>query len=236
MFEALERLADLIRSTRIIRPGLVALAGVIGITVARDNVDNAPLVLCVVLAAAMVATFFRERGAAVAAIGVAATAAFATPAGLGPLLVATGVVLAAHPATVDRRLAAWPEIVDGLLAVPGFAGLASVAAAQPSQRGAVLAAASLVFLVGTWWRGPRHADTYGHRDSVASYLGALGGVALLLGAEQFDFLGDLPSAVTTAGRGLAAGLAVFGVACLVQAVREDRALLPPDGRARHVVR
>ena len=221
MFDLIGRLADAIRATRLTRPALVALFGSFGVSVARDNTDNAPSVVCVAVFAIASATIYRERGAAVAALGVAATAAFATPAGLGPLLVATGVVVAAHPSTVDWRLAEWPEVVDGLIAAPAFAGLASVAAAQPGQRGAVVAAAAVAFLVGTWWRGPRHGEARAHADSVASYLGALGGAALVFVPGQFDVLGVLPTAVETAGRGLAAGLAVFAVGCLVQELREN---------------
>jgi hypothetical protein len=224
VFDLLERLADAIRATRLLRPATVAFAGAFGVAIARDSVDSAPNIVCACVVVVVVATAYRERGLAVAALGVAATAAFATPAGLGPLLVATGVVIAAHPSTVDRRLAPWPEVVDGLIAVPAFAGLASVAAAQPSQRGAVVAAAATAFLVGTWWRGPRHRVGRPHADTVASYLGALGAAALLLAPDQLDFLGALPSAVATAGRGIAGGLAIVAVACLVQEVRDLRAV------------
>lgn len=220
--DVIERLGELIRSTRVIRPFLVALAGWVGVAVARDNIDNAPSIVCVAICALLVATYFQERGAAVAALGVGATAAFATPAGLGPLLVATGVVLAAHPSTVDRRLARWPEIVDALIAAPALAGFASIAAAQPSQRGAAISAAAVALLVGTWWRGPRNDFGRTHRDAVASYLGALFGAALILIPGQFDVLGTLPSATVTAGQGLTAALAVFGIACLVQELREER--------------
>lgn len=220
--EVVERLGELIRATRVIRPFLVALGGWVGVASARDNIDNAPSFVCVAIVALLVATYFQERGAAVAALGVGATAAFATPAGIGPLLVATGVVLAAHPSTVDRRLARWPEIVDALVAAPALAGLASVAAADPSQRGVAVSFAAVVLLVGTWWRGPRNDFGRTHRDAVASYLGALGGAALILIPDQLDALGALPSATVTAGRGLAAALAVFAIACLVQELREER--------------
>ena len=224
MFEALDRFAEAIRSTRLMRPAIVAFLGVIGVSIARDNVDNAPAVVCACVVMVAVATAYRERGLAVAALGVGATAAFVTPAGLGPLLVATGVVIAGHPSTVDRRLAPWPEVVDGLIAVPAFAGLAAVAAAQPSERGIAVAAAAALFVVGTWWRGPRHRVGRPHADTVASYLSAVAGVVFVVAADKLTFLGTMPPAVATACRGLASGLAIVAIACLVQELRAERVL------------
>jgi hypothetical protein len=60
---------------------------------------------------------------------------------------------------------------------------------------------------------------------VASYLGAAAAIALVLAPERLTFLGALPSAVATTGRGLAAALAVFGMVCLIEVIRARRMLV-----------
>lgn len=213
----------MLRRIALIRPAAVAAVGGLGVVIARHNAEHAPVVVFTAVAVVVVATVLRERGLAVAALGVGATAAFAAPAGLGPLLVATGVVIGARPSLVDRRLAHWPEIVDASVGLPAVAGLASVAAAQPSTRGAFIAGAAAVLVVGTWWRGPRHGHAPGPA-TIASYLGAAGGVAIALAPARLTFLGELPTAVDTAGRGLAAAVAVFAVVCLIEVVRSRRSV------------
>lgn len=213
----------MLRRIGFVRPVVVGGVGVLGVIVARHNTEHAPVVVFVAVAAVVVATVLRERGLAVAALGVGATAAFVVPAGLGPLLVAAGIVISARPALVERRLAHWPEVVDALVGLPALAGIASAAASQPSTRGAYVAGATGVLVVGTWWRGPRH----GHPPSVptwASYLGAVAAIALVLAPERLTFLGALPGAVATTGRGLAAALAVFGLVCLIEVIRARRML------------
>ncbi len=213
----------MLRRIALIRPVAIAAFGGLGVVIARHNTEHAPVVVFTAVAMVVVATVLRERGLAVASLGVGATAAFAAPAGLGPLLVAAGVVIGARPSLVDRRLAHWPEIVDAIVGLPAVAGLASVAAAQPSTRGAFVAGAAAVLLVGTWWRGPRHVHTPGP-PTVASYLGVAAGVGIALAPARLTFLGELPPEVDTAGRGLAAGVAVFAVICLIEVVRSRRSL------------
>jgi hypothetical protein len=221
----LARLSDLLGRTGFVRPAAVAGLGAAGVTVARHNTEHAPVVVFGAVAAVVIATALRERGAAVAALGAAATAAFTTPSGLGPLLVATGVVIAARPALVNRRVAQWPEIVDAVIALPAAAGLAGVAAAQPSERGGVVAAAAGLFLLTTWWRGPRH-DARPPRVALASYAGAIGAIVVTLAPDRVDALGPLPAATVTAERGVAAGLGVFAVVWVIDGVRALRAPAP----------
>jgi apolipoprotein N-acyltransferase len=154
---------------------------------------------------------------------VGAAAAFASPPGLGPLLVAAGAVIAAEPASVDARLARWPEVFDGLIALPALAGLASVAAAQPSERGLAVGAGAGVLAVVSWWRGPRHGDHEPRQETVIAYLGAIVGILLAFAPELFSVLGVLPAATVQAGRGLASGLAVFALATVLRQVGTLRA-------------
>lgn len=192
--------------------------GAIGVWVARENIDGAPVVVFVALAVAVACVAFRQRGPALAALGVGASAAFATPAGLGPLLVATGCVIAAQPSAIDARLSRWPELFDALIAVPAVAGLASVVAAQPSERGLAVGAGAGALAVVSWWRGPRHGEHEPDHETVVSYLGAVGAVLMAFAPELFEILGVLPDATITAGRGLAAGLAVFTITLVARQV------------------
>jgi len=210
--------------------------GALGIVVARDSVNNAPVVVGLAVAAAVIGVALRERGFAVAALGVAATAAFATPAGLGPMLVATGAVIGARPELVDRRVAEWPEIVHAAIALPGLAGLAGVVAAQPSQRGVVVGAAAGVLAVATWWRGPRHASLSSTRPSVAAFLGLPAAAGITLAPDRLDALGALPAATINAGRGAAAAVGVFAVTCLIQAVHTQRDDAKRLRRGQHAAR
>lgn len=196
--------------------------GGIGVWAARQNVDYAPAIVFVALAVAVAATALRQRGIALAAIGVGAAAAFPSPPGLGPLLVATGAVVATAPSAIDTRLARWPELFDGLIAVPALAGLASVAAAQPSERGLAVTVGAGVLAVFSWWRGPRHDLHEPDHETVVAYLGAVGGLLLAFAPELFEVFGVLPDATVTAGRGLAAGLAVFVIALVLRQLGTQR--------------
>ena len=124
--------------------------------------------------------------------------------------------MACLPASCDRRLAPWSDVVDGLIALPAIAGLASVVASEPSQRGVVVGAVGravarrVVAAV---------ADAVPDRRSVASLVGVVGGAVLALAPQLWDWLGDLPTATVTAGRGVAAGFGVFAVVALIQAMR-----------------
>ncbi|MBA2610204.1 MAG: hypothetical protein H0U92_14805, partial [Actinobacteria bacterium] len=108
----------MLRRIGLVRPGLIGGLGAVGVEFARHHTSNAPAVVFAAVTVVMVGAALRERGWAVAALGVGATAAFATPSGMGPLLVATGVVMGARPALVDTRIAQWPEIIDAVVALP----------------------------------------------------------------------------------------------------------------------
>lgn len=205
-------------ATGIVGPVVAGLGGGLGVWAARGNVDSAPVVVAVALVLAALAAYARWRGVALAALGVGAAAAFASPAGLGPLLVATGVIVAAAPAAIDRRVSHWPDLVDGLVALPALAGLASVVAAQPSERGLAVGFGAAVLSAGSWWRGPRRGVAEPQDETVVSYLGAVGGLMLVFAPGLFDVLGVLPDATRTAGRGLAAGIGVFALALLLPEV------------------
>ncbi|MDP1794634.1 MAG: hypothetical protein Q8K63_10920 [Acidimicrobiales bacterium] len=221
-------------ATGVVAPVLAGVGGGVGVWAGRQNVDAAPAIVGATLLVAAAAVLLRQRGIAIAALGVGAAAAFASPAGLGPLLVATGVIVAAVPAAIDRRLARWPELFDGLVCVPGFAGLASVVAAQPSERGVALGAGAGALALLSWWRGPRRGVAEPEHESVVSYLGATGAVLLIGAPELFDVLGVLPDTTTTTGRGLAAAIAVFAVALVlpqIWALRTNRTSRVPSAAA-----
>ncbi len=202
-------------ATGAVAPLLTGLGGGLGVWAARENLDSAPTIVATALVLALVSVWFRQRGVALAALGVAATASFVSPAGLGPLLVATGVIVAASPAAIDRRIARWPELVDGLICVPALAGLASVVAGQPSVRGVAVGAGAGALAVLSWWRGPRHGVAEPQTETVAGYLGATGALMLVGAGGLFDVLGVMPDATKTSGRGLVAALAVFVLALVV---------------------
>lgn len=204
--------------TGVATPLLAGVGGGVGIWAARSNPDGAPAIVALALAVALGQVFLRQRGIAVAALGVAAAAAFTSPAGLGPLLVATGVIVAALPSAIDPRIARWPELVDALICLPAIAGLASVVAAQPSERGVAVGAGTAAVAVLTWWRGPRHTLGEPEHETVVAYLGAVGALMLIGIPELFDVLGVLPDATITAGRGLATAAAVFALVLLVPEV------------------
>ncbi len=73
MFVLIARAARVLYASGLMRPLAVGAAGWVGVVVARDNDLRAPAVVGAALAVATIATALRERGAALAAIGVAAT-------------------------------------------------------------------------------------------------------------------------------------------------------------------
>ena len=219
-----------VRASGVARPVVVGLAGWAGIVAARHNALHAPAVVGVAIAIAALAVVVRERGAAVAAIGAAAAAAFATPAGLGPLRVVVGVAIATRPTFVDARFAVWSDVVDGLIALPAFAGLATSVASEPSQRGAVVAAATALAIVGTRLRPP----TRPARASPVSFVGLAAGASLAFAPQLWLRLGELPEATRAAGRGLAAAFGVFVVVAVVEELFARRT--GSVRRGRHAVR
>jgi hypothetical protein len=219
-----------IRVARVLRPTLIGVAGWIGVVVARHNVTNAPVVVGIALATAAIAVALRERGAALAAIGVAVASAFVATDGLGPFIVVTGVALATTPAYAHRVLAPWADVIDGLIALPALAGLATVVASEPSQRGAVVGAVAGGVLIASWLRPPLPRA----RPAFASFLGLIGGVAIAMAPQVWDRLGQLPASTEAAGRGLAAAIAVFAIVGVAEAVWRPRNAAA--ARGRHVTR
>lgn len=226
MFSLLDPLAQGFRTSRLPRPVLVGLAGWVGVVIARHYVLHAPWVVGGSLAAATAAVALRERGAALAAIGVATAAAFTTTAGLGPLLVVTGVVLASAPAAADRRLIAWSDAVDGLIALPALAGLATAVAAAPSQRATVVGAATAVAVAASRFRPARVPP----HPATASVLGLVLGVSLAAAAPWWTRLGELPGSTRPTGTGVSAAFAVFAVVAVAQHLPRKGALAPPRGQ------
>lgn len=214
----------------LVRPVLIALAGGFGVAVARDNLTAGPAIVAAAAAVGLLCVLGRERGAALAALGVGAAGAFAAPDGVGPLLVVGGVVVGCRPAAVDGRLVPWRDVLDAAVALPGLAGLAGTVAAQPSARGIVLggAVAATVFL--TAWRGTR-PPAIPELPLVAGF-GLLGALAVAVAPDRLPLLGDLPSASVQASRSAAAGLGVFALVLLAGAVQRERTVAPA-GTARH---
>jgi hypothetical protein len=192
-----------------LRPFVVAALGAGGVAIARHNPTPAPAIVGVAAALALVAVLFRERGGAVAALGVGAAAAFVSPDGLGPLLVATGVVLACGIAEADAPLARWRDEIDALVALPALAGLAATVAAQPSNRGLVVAVTAAAAVAGSAWRG--RADG----DATLATVGGLAAFVLMIAPDQLDFFGDLPPATAHGARSVASGLAVFALVAVI---------------------
>ncbi|HUR78879.1 MAG TPA: hypothetical protein VMZ22_13100 [Acidimicrobiales bacterium] len=206
---------------RILRPVLIAALGALGVTIARHNLTDGPLIVGVAAALAVSCAFFGERGAALGALGIGAAGAFAAPDGIGPLLVLTGVVVACDAAAVDRRLATWRDVIDAAIALPALAGLAGTVAAQPSARAMALGAASAVVVGVAVWR--RRPATRAAGLLVMPGLGCLGAFVVALAPDQLSALGDLPTATVQGARSLAAGFAVFVLALLVGVVQAERA-------------
>ncbi len=203
-------------ATGTVAPVAAGGLGAIGVWAARNNPDAAPGIVFAALVVAVACSVLHQRGLAVAALGVGAAAAFPSPAGLGPLMVATGAVIATEPTAIDLRLARWPEVIDGLIALPALAGLASVVAAQPSERGLAVGIGTGVLTAVSWWRGPRHGVYEPIDETVVAYLGVVGGSMLAFAPSLFSVFGVLPGASVQAGQGLAAALAVFVLALVVR--------------------
>jgi hypothetical protein len=205
-----------------LRAALVAAIGAVGVTVGRHNLEHGPVVVAVavVLVAACVAR--RERGGAIGALGIGAAGAFASPEGLGPLLVLAGVVVACDVPLLDPRLAPWRDVIDGAVALPALAGLAGTVAAQPSHRGVVLGVAAGAAVVTSAWRGGGELR-YVRGLPVVSGLGLLGAFAVALAPDRVTALGDLPAASVDAARSVAAGFALFTFVLVVLGVPRLRA-------------
>lgn len=214
-------LSDRVGVTRVLLPLVVAVVASAGVSVARHNPDKGPGIVAVAAAVAVIAAVFGERGAALAAIGVGAAASFAAPDGVGPLLVLTGVVVTGDVGTVDRRLVRWRYVIDALISVPALAGFAATIAAQPSHRAVALGAAAAAAIAITMWRNRWRVKV---RDAVSpvSYLAALAAVVVVLVPDRLTTLGDLAPASVTAARSVAAGLAVFVLAVVVDVLWAER--------------
>ena len=217
----------------LLRPALVGLLGALGVTIARHNLTDGPLIVGVAAALAAGCVLLRERGAAVAALGIGAAGAFGAPDGLGPLLVATGAVLACDPASVDRRLAPWRDVLEAGISVPALAGLAGTVAAQPSVRGVALGAAAAAAVVATAWRGTTGSKAAGLL--LVPGIGCAAAFAVALAPDRIEAFGDLPAATVQGARSIAAGLAVFALVLLVGAVQAERAA-PTVARHRRPTR
>jgi hypothetical protein len=207
--------------TRALLPLVVAVVASAGVSLARHNPDKGPAIVAIAATFAVLAAVVGERGAALAAIGVGAAASFAAPNGVGPLLVLTGVVVTGDIGTVDRRLARWRYVVDGIVSLPALAGFAGTLAAQPSHRAVALAASAAAAIGITMWRN-RAFVTARYATSPVSYLAALAAVAVVLAPDRLHPLGDLAPASVAAARSVAAGLAVFALAVMVDVLWAER--------------
>lgn len=196
-----------------LRPILVAALGAGGVALARNNPTDGPAIVGVAAGVALVAALLRERGAAVATLGVGAAAAFVSPDGLGPLLVATGVVLTLDAAAVDARLAEWRHVIDAVVALPALAGLAGSVAAQPSHRGVALGIATAAVIVCSAVRGPTSRG-----NSVLAMFGVAAACVITLAPDRIGAFDDLPVATVQAARSVAAGLAVFALVVVAGAL------------------
>jgi hypothetical protein len=217
---------------RLLRPVAVGVLGAAGVALARHNLERGPAIVGIAAGVALLCVLTRERGAAVAAIGIGAAGAFAAPDGIGPLLVAAGIVIACDVAAVDRRLDAWHDVLDAAIALPGLAGLAGTVAAQPSHRGVALGVAAGVAVLGTAWRGVARQPAP-HGLMLEPAVGLLAACVVALAPERIAALGDLPSATVQASRSIAAGFAVFALVAAVDAIRAERATPVPPRPAAH---
>jgi hypothetical protein len=210
-------------AVRVVLPVIVGGLGALGVAFARSLTSDAPAIVGIAAAVAVAAGALRVPSLGVAALGVGAAAAFVSPDGLAPLLVATGTVLACDVASADVRLSAWGDVVDGCIAVPALAGLAATAAAQPSQRAVVIAAAAGAAVLLSVWRAGS-AERWRRASSLlVPSLGAVSGVAVAFAPDRLPHLGELPAATVAASRSLASGLAAFAIVVLLYAVRAERA-------------
>ena len=200
--------------TRVLLPLVVAVVGSIGVSFARNNPEQGAGVVTIAAIVAVGAAVFGERGAALAAIGVGAAASFVEPNGLGPLLVLTGVIVAGDVGTVDRRVARWRYVLDALIALPALAGLAASIAAQPSHRAVALGASAAAGIAITMWRN-RSFVALRYAASPVAYAAAAGAIAVMLVPDRLTTLGDMPRATVTAAHSVAAALAIFVLAAVV---------------------
>lgn len=229
-------LAERVLVAPLSRAVVVAALGALGVAAARHYLTQAPAIVGAAGAVAVVAVIVREQGAAVAALGVGAAAAFVSPDGLGPLLVVSGVVVACDVGAADRRLAPWRHVVDAVIVLPAFAGLAGTVAAQPSHRGVALGIASGVVVAGSAWFGRTgRVETQKARErattsSAVSVGGGLAAFVVTLAPDRLGALGDLPAPTVQAARSVTAGLAVFALVVVIAALRAERGAPPKPPR------
>ncbi len=196
-----------------VRPYVVAGLGAAGVAIARHNPTHGPTIVGVAAAVALLAVLLRERGAALAALGVGAAAAFVSADGLGALLVTSGVVLSLDIAAADQRLVEWRHVIDAVIALPGLAGIAGSVAAQPSQRAVVLGVVTAAVIAVSVWRG--RAST---GNSILAVLGVVAAFVVTLAPDRIRAFDDLPVATVQAARSVAAGLAVFALVAVLAAL------------------
>jgi hypothetical protein len=208
----------------LLRPIVAGVVGAVGVAIARHNLTQGPLFVAVAAALVVVCLVAHERGGALAALGIGAAGAFSAPAGLGPLLVAAGVVVACDVAGVDRGLGEWRDVIDATIALPALAGLAGTVAAQPSHRGVALGVVAAAALVVAALRPPtrqsRSSDV-----AVLSGIGLLGAFLILFAPDRVDAFGDLPTASVQGARSAATGFAVFALALVIGEVLARSSLL-----------
>jgi hypothetical protein len=214
----------------VLRPIAAGVVGAVGVAIARHNPTQGPVFVGVAAALVLLCLLVRERGGALAALGIGAAGAFGAPDGLGPLLVAAGVLVACDVAGVDRRLREWRDVIDATIALPAVAGLAGTVAAQPSHRGVALGVVAAAAVTGSAWRpqaGPRPAADL----ALLSGLGLLGGFVVAFAPDRVEAFGDLPTASVQAARSATAAFGVFVLALLIGALQAERRV--PAGRAAH---
>jgi hypothetical protein len=218
---ALASLSVRVGVTRVLLPLVVAVIASAGVSLARHNPDMGAGIVAVVATVAVACALIGERGAALAAIGVGAAASFPVPGGLAPLLVLTGVIVTGDIGLVDRRVARWRYVLDAIVSLPALGGLAATIAAQPSHRAVALGGAAAAGVGITLWRN-RTTSTARYAGSPVSFLAAAAAVVVVLVPDRLRALGAMPPATVTAARSVAAGLAVFVLALVVDALWAER--------------
>jgi hypothetical protein len=121
---------------------------------------------------------------------------------------------------VDPHLARWRYVIDGVVCVPALGGLAATIAAQPSHRAVALGVVTAGAILITMWRN--RAFVTARAVSPASYVAAAAALVVVLAPDRITALGDLPPATVTAARSVAAGLAVFVLAVVLDVLWAER--------------
>jgi hypothetical protein len=217
--------------TQLLRPLAAGVIGAVGVAIARDDLTRGPWFVAAAAVLVLLCVLVRERGVALAALGIGAAGAFGTPDGLGPLFVVAGVVVACEVAAIDGRLGEWRDVIDAAIALPALAGLAATVAAQPSQRGIVLGAVAAAAVGGAALRPPSARPRSGDLLLLSAF-GALGAFVVALGPDRVPALGDVPTATAQAARSLSYAFAVFVLVQLVGALQAERRASRPVPRRR----